>query len=82
MARLPAGRLRQGRYGQVFTAHYAANGPDNQARSCALFAALMSNDLPEKAVESPRTFIDLMRGRSYRERQGIDSLQNHELFPK
>lgn len=53
-----------------------------QARSCALFAALMLHNLLEKAVESPQTFIDLMYGYSYRERQRTHSLQNHELFPK
>ena len=31
-----------------------------QARSCALFAALMTKNLLEKAVESPRAFIELI----------------------
>lgn len=52
-----------------------------QARSCALFAALMSNDMLGKAVESPSAFIYLISGRPYREPQR-NSLQNHELFPK
>lgn len=53
-----------------------------QARSCALFAALMSNDLLEKAVESPSAFIELISRRSSREPQQPVGPQNHELFPK
>lgn len=32
-----------------------------QARACALFAALMGNGLLEQAVETPMTFLELMR---------------------
>jgi hypothetical protein len=53
-----------------------------QARSCALFAALMSNDLLEKAIESPSAFIALISGRYYPSPQRTGSPQNRELFPK
>lgn len=36
-----------------------------QARSCALFVALMSMNLIERAVESPRAFIELVSERSH-----------------
>jgi hypothetical protein len=40
-----------------------------QARSCALFVSLMTNDLLERAVESPQAFIDLLTEHSYRPQQ-------------
>ena len=53
-----------------------------QARSCALFVALMATNLLERAVESPSTFIHLMSSRSYEEPQKVSRVQNHELFSK
>jgi hypothetical protein len=37
-----------------------------QARSCALFVALMSNNLLDRAVQSPTAFIQLVSEHSYR----------------
>lgn len=57
-----------------------------QARSCALFSALMSSNLLERAVESPRAYLDLMTDRqridSRPQTQTVGATQNHELFPK
>jgi hypothetical protein len=51
-----------------------------QARSCALFAALQTNEQLEKAVQSPATFVAMTRFHPQPERIAI--LQNDELFPK
>lgn len=52
-----------------------------QARSCALFVALMSRNLLESAVESPGAFIRLISGHAYRPNQGKEGPQG-ALFPK
>lgn len=56
-----------------------------QARSCALFAALLSNNLLERAAESPTAFLDLMTGYIppvYPRPEDVDVHQNQALFPK
>jgi hypothetical protein len=55
-----------------------------QARSCALFAALLSSSLLEGAVESPTAFLGLMMNRDefVRQRENARTIQNHELFPR
>jgi hypothetical protein len=52
-----------------------------QARSCALFVALMSKNLLETAVESPTAFIRLISGHAYRPPQGGTSPEG-PLFAK
>jgi len=52
-----------------------------QARSCALFVALMSKNLLESAVESPGAFIRLISGHPYRPRHAQESQQG-ALFTK
>ncbi len=52
-----------------------------QARSCALFVALMSKNLLESAVESPGAFIRLLSGHAYRPHQGKEGSQG-ALFAK
>lgn len=41
-----------------------------QARSCALFVALMTKGLLERSVASPDAFVELLREHAYRPRQG------------
>jgi hypothetical protein len=54
-----------------------------QARSCALFAALMRSNLSARAVESPAAFLDLMTGAGRSAAfNNAESVRNHELFPK
>jgi hypothetical protein len=52
-----------------------------QARSCALFVALMSKNLLETAVESPNAFIALLSGHAYRPHHDKRKLQE-ALFVK
>ena len=47
-----------------------------QARSCALFVALMSNNLLEVSIETPGTFIRLISEHSYRPHQPKESTQS------
>jgi hypothetical protein len=37
-----------------------------QARSCALFVSLMTNDLLDRALQSPQAFVDLLKEHAYR----------------
>jgi hypothetical protein len=47
-----------------------------QARSCALFVALMSSNLLEVSIETPSTFIRLISEHSYRPHQPKDRTQS------
>jgi hypothetical protein len=55
-----------------------------QARACALFSALLSKGLLEKAVESPAAFLTLMTESERSDRQSAPAVaaRNRELFPR
>jgi hypothetical protein len=52
-----------------------------QARSCALFVALMRKGELERAVESPGAFGELLARFSYRPHHGVEGV-NGRLFPR
>jgi hypothetical protein len=51
-----------------------------QARSCALFLSLMRRDLLDKAVESPQTFINLLREFNYHPQLRAEHRSQPALF--
>jgi hypothetical protein len=72
--------MRLGRYSGFTDIEFNPEKSINcQARSCALFMALMSKDLLKNATESPKAFIEVISSFAYRPRQAV-KIASGQLF--